>query len=509
MSLAWHVAKKDLRRLALPVAVWVALIVLPTLAFRLASPPIEPHMVTGLDVWRKSLGIWIQLLLGIEFIIGYVLAGSLVLEDPLVDSNAFWPTRPIAKRTLLAAKLLAAAVLFLVAPILALTPLWLGSGFGGRDLGWAAWQFATAHGGMIALALMTGSLVRNLAQHLGCTLLFIAAIVATQVVSTPLWQPGPPAVLRSRVDVATAVLIATGVIALVHQFLTRRRPITWSLLVAGWLVAVTVRCVWPWDLARHESAASTTGATAERLAAVAVDPTFTQLRKGSREVPNLFGTTAWDPTLFYVPVLGHSASDRSTLYSGSLWRTEAGRRLLGVGDSAKPLRWQMMMYWESRRDMIAENPEFEGSLEIWAVRPRQLWELPVRVDAKRIDGSTRLHVMQLFWTEDRLDDIYIEERDTAANSVDNWREGDSIKAPEKATYIDQFFVVNRTTNEVRAAYPRELGSLTLNGLAVRYRMLGVTWQRAWGEPVLVKIRFECAGRFQRPVAVHGIKFAHP
>src|SRR5207253_2915580 len=134
MNLIWHIAKKDLRRMALPVGCWLVFLFAGTFWFRISSPPGDGDLGTGVAGWTRLLNIWAMLLYGTRYAIGFILAGALVLEDPVFGTTQFWPTRPIANARLFGAKILSAVILFVLAPLAVLVPVWLGSGFTAQDL---------------------------------------------------------------------------------------------------------------------------------------------------------------------------------------------------------------------------------------------------------------------------------------------------------------------------------------------------------------------------------------
>src|SRR5262245_4683909 len=128
MRLAWHIALKDLRRAALPAGLWLAFLMAAMLWFRAGLPAAEGNLSAGITGWMSLMSIWTQLIVSVQLVIAYVLAGALALDDTPVGTDGFWMTRPLANGRLLTAKVMASVLLFVVAPIFVLTPLWLASG---------------------------------------------------------------------------------------------------------------------------------------------------------------------------------------------------------------------------------------------------------------------------------------------------------------------------------------------------------------------------------------------
>ncbi|HEY1107273.1 MAG TPA: hypothetical protein VGE76_01535, partial [Opitutaceae bacterium] len=71
MNLLWHIVAKDVRRLRLPAALWLAFVGGTALYFALV-PKIDPR---GYDTWLAITGAFTLLLGGAQFFIGFVLTG--------------------------------------------------------------------------------------------------------------------------------------------------------------------------------------------------------------------------------------------------------------------------------------------------------------------------------------------------------------------------------------------------------------------------------------------------
>lgn len=128
MSLLLTIVGKDVRRLKW----WGALLVAVTVAkfgigWWLAWGPAQ-----NFGIWQQMSRVLVGLVAG-EVVLGWLLTGALVLEDPLVGPQAAWRTRPISLARLLTAKV-AGALLWVAGPSLVLgLPWWWASGFGVGD----------------------------------------------------------------------------------------------------------------------------------------------------------------------------------------------------------------------------------------------------------------------------------------------------------------------------------------------------------------------------------------
>lgn len=246
MNLLWHIVAKDVRRLWLPTALWLAFVGGTALYFAIL-PGIDPR---GYDAWLSMTSSLALLMGAAQFFIGFVLSGVLVLEDPVLGTDAFWPTRPISRARLLAAKAFTAVLLFVVAPSLALMPAWGVAGFSLSEMASAAVEAMLKHANMTAFALAMGGLAANLAQFLFCAL----AVAVLHFVSgaAKMTVPSAPDValdVRNARNYLIQIMVLPAFAAMaVHQYLSRSRKRGW-VFVAG-LLAITalIRNFWPWRL---------------------------------------------------------------------------------------------------------------------------------------------------------------------------------------------------------------------------------------------------------------------
>ena len=488
MSVAWHIAKKDVRRMALPVGAWIALMVLPTVGLRLFAPSVTGHASSSLDATATLVAMWSRLIGVVQAVMGYVLVAALVLEDPLVRTSAFWMTRPIARGQLLAAKLMAAALLFLVAPGIALAPVWLASGFGFGDVfsAWASslkWQAPAT-----LLALTFASIARSFAQVFLYTAGLVAAEFALLWLSAPFFSGVSVPVRWTRDFLGHAGLLPLFALVLVQQFHTRRLPRAWATLAAIFVVGLAIRAAWPWEAGSatwtRTDAPPRMELPADRAADITAEPTWTKFQANA--LPTLFVSAPWGRDGYYVPVLARLADGRIARGPGGAGQSQAGLRVLGFNQEQTPLRWQIM----APGTIESVGP---GSLEVWAVRPHVLGEIPLQIGAKLATGAQRVRIIELVRKEGRLDEVFLEERDRHGElHGDRWQ--------EMTRHIDQYFLVHRATGKARYTHVSDVGPpVAMNGLALRYRRLGVSGGDDWAGAVLVKLRLEGERRFERPL----------
>lgn len=105
-ALVWHVARKDLYRGRVPLALW---------ALSGTYLAVSPLVTVAAGSWGDYLGIF-ALLMFLPLML--MLTASIVQEDGPMESTVFWRTRPISPAKLLAAKLGVLGALFVVVPVL-------------------------------------------------------------------------------------------------------------------------------------------------------------------------------------------------------------------------------------------------------------------------------------------------------------------------------------------------------------------------------------------------------
>jgi hypothetical protein len=489
VRLVWHIVRKDLRRFAWPVAAWLALLAIPTLVFRFKSFAIDGHVASSIATTVTLATIWSRLLAVVQVLLGYVIASSLVLEDPLVGTNGFWTTRPISNGRLLAAKLAGAVALFGLLPMAVLTPIWLASGFNVVDALIAAGDFLRFHGIGVLLALMIASLSRNLVQALFSTIVIVAGGLGL------LWGADYFASIRfSMQKLMTSTLPIVAGVVLAQQFLKRLPARSW-LTLAGAMIALMILQVARPSLFRGAGLGSAPPADTAADRRAKIDVLYGNVSHNPQSSPSLFVTAPWNSEGKYVPIYALlPAPIYAQLPDGRLTRgphgagaVESGRRALGFSSESGPLRWQVMMPFVERTNT---EPRLAGALELWAVRTDVVGELPLAVGAEASDGSTFTKIVELGRREDRLDEIFLEERDTRARSQ-----------AAGFDYFDVYYLIDRQRNAFLHVSGGEMGALEMNSLALRFRRLHVAGDSDWKEGVLIRLRFERERRFQRPFDV--------
>jgi hypothetical protein len=255
MSHVLHIFRKDVRRLRWALIVWIAAVVLrlvlKTAGAELSFGAIGPQIA----VTNAS-----DLLLFIEILLLAVIVSGVVHDEPLVGADAFWLTRPIGGRTLLAAKLLFAVLLLVVVPAAGESIVMAAVSADPQVALRAAPEYVFNQLLLVvmlmALAAVTPSLMRFLLTLIGCvaavaislTVLFGLLLVFSNLEGRGFTE----SVLADPTSGVVATLLATcaALLAVVYQYRQRRTGRAVAIGVMGIIGAVIIADQWPWHFAR-------------------------------------------------------------------------------------------------------------------------------------------------------------------------------------------------------------------------------------------------------------------
>ena len=246
MNLTWHIVKKDLRRLRVPLMFWTVLLVAQAIlcARLFTHDAMDPE-------WFDKQGVIIPLVVVVGGIFTFIVAAASVLEDPLVGTQMFWATRPISGGRLFAAKSVGLLLGLVVWPMVLGLPWWIYCGLRVSDLPTAFRHVALVQLPFIlvpvALAAVAGQSSRFMLWALA---LLLAVPMIAGIVGYHGFTPLSADIEASRLVLTIAVLVLTTLAVLALQYLTRRTFRSTLVLVAGALLAVLISMTWNWNLVK-------------------------------------------------------------------------------------------------------------------------------------------------------------------------------------------------------------------------------------------------------------------
>lgn len=512
-NLTWHMAAKDLRQMAPVTAVWLTFVVAAALVVRLAAIPNDVALAGDVRSWMNGMRLLQGFLSGSGALLAVLLMAQLVQEDSLIGTEAMWLTRPISSGRLLAAKLLGAAVMLIVAPVVGLVPIWLASGFSVSELASTAWSVVAGQSAMILLAGGLAALTRDLGKFIfGLVGLTLVGVVR---MAFPIERDLAAEVIESRgvlLQIFTpAVVVAAGGI----QYFTRRMRWAWTMLVGGLLMVVAVSVVWPWGTFAGWPGV-TSGWPSGRGAALAqpvrVEEIVVAVGGGAAKTICFQSDGGAAKDEFVMPWNGAveldgqgGATIRGGIEAGARWGAEAARRVLGFAPNGGPLSTAMELRQSTPADLggFGTGGKVTGALRVARVRARVLGEWPWQAGASAWAGSSFTRVVGVR-EEPRAEhgEVRIEERDALPGGLQTiWTQGRGDGAMRR----DCFVLVNRRLGIFQAMRLSEAGAMQTNGLLLAERTLGYDvpvgvgddWAR---DAVIAKVRFEVLERWTKRLA---------
>jgi hypothetical protein len=502
--LTWHIVKKDLRQMAPAVGAWLALVVASALVVRLVEMPVEVAMGGEVKSWLNGMRMVVGSLAGAGGVLGVLLMAQLVQEDALMGTEATWRTRPIGRGRLLAAKLLGAVVMFILAPVVVLLPIWLASGFSTAELAEAVGSVAAAQGAMIVLAGSVAAMTRDLGYFVfglvGLTLLMAVRMIF------PRESAVAADVLESRLVIISIFSVGVVVAAGGFQYFTGRTRWAWTMMVGGLVAVVVASVVWPWGTfaglpgvtsrwpVSHEGAAHSL--RVEKIGGSA-EPSATKmiyLQTGPVAAADEF-VVPWTGSVSRVRL-----TVRGAIEPGRRWGEAAAKRVLGLVPNSGPLTTVM----EVRQVTPADMGSFDTGgvmtvgVRLARVKARLVGEWPWRAGASGWSGSSFTRVVHVEQQRGATSgEVKIEERDALREGLLTlW----SPSRGDGAEQRDCFVLVNRRLGIFQTMRVVENGSMKSQGLMLAERTLeydvpagsSAGWAR---DAVIVKVRFEVVERW--------------
>ncbi len=231
MPLILHQALKDLRLLRWYVLAWIAALVAlhGIFAYVMFAWPVDRDLLR----WLQTIE---QVLVCAATAALIVLAAFLIQSDSPATTTAFWVTRPVSARVMLAAKLLTALVLLLTLPIAGDVVDFVAAGVPLPSL--SMWRMVYALAWLVplmAIASVTVSLPQFVAVAIVEILIFsVLAFGASPLLGSRSVGPG----------FALSTLIATGIVILSSQYLSRRTRLGAAMLGVAPIAIVGLFGLW-------------------------------------------------------------------------------------------------------------------------------------------------------------------------------------------------------------------------------------------------------------------------
>ena len=253
MNLTLHLIGKDFLHLRLYLSVWWGLVILQ--AIFIGS---YPQDFLGEWRWEVSPSHLLSLFAVLEFCLLTVIISQLVQKDSTAGSTAFWLSRPLSGRRLLASKLLFLLFIVVLPALVVQVLLLLVRGVTLEDTLLSFPQMVFPQLFHIGVAMVLASLTSSLPRLI---LLGVIALVALPLLwfmssslfvavfataSSPIGDApvARPSSFGTQLMGVFLVLLGTSGIAVGHQYLTRRTMLSRILLFSGILLSLLSMGSW-------------------------------------------------------------------------------------------------------------------------------------------------------------------------------------------------------------------------------------------------------------------------
>jgi ABC-type transport system involved in multi-copper enzyme maturation permease subunit len=257
MNIVYHILRKDLRRVRVPLAVWLVLV---ALSFALIGSAIKPRD-SEVQAFFLMLSYLVPLLQTVMLI---VIIPLVIQEEPLAGTTAFWLTRPISRGTLLASKMIF-ILLVLVLPPFAAEMIVLGAnGASAHYLALAVPEILIGNLTLITVVALISVVTTNFGRFAifggvlvisACLLefaIFWIGIFSHSFMGATASDSSHPveymfSLMATRWMVGEVLMIAAAAALIVHQYLKRWTTLTILLGVASLFVVFMVANAWGWN----------------------------------------------------------------------------------------------------------------------------------------------------------------------------------------------------------------------------------------------------------------------
>jgi hypothetical protein len=258
MKLLAHLLAADLRRFRVAIPVWIAVVAAGAIVTLMwPAVPERPGVARAL--------ILIAFLLGLaHLLLSVVLVPLVVQTHPGVGSDAFWMTRPIPPRTLIASKLVLLSLVLLVVPLVSDLALMVIYQVPPVDMARAAGQNMLFRMLFLTALMSAAAITPNLARHAvlcGAALLLLATAIAIGVAlaMSRMDEPGFVAVsvgltpvtggpdgTSTLLEILAFILAACALVWVQYHGRSVRRSVSIGvgLTIAGMYLA----SLWPWPV---------------------------------------------------------------------------------------------------------------------------------------------------------------------------------------------------------------------------------------------------------------------
>jgi hypothetical protein len=449
MSLVPHLVSADLRRFRVGLIVWCAIVAAAALLHGVqpafADDGRVPQLITFLTVVVWGGGSLVML----------GLTAQVMQADPLIGTNAFWMTRPIAPLSLFSAKFVFIALATVLVPVAAEVVLMAVHNVTPSTIIAVAVQAVVVQLFWISIAMCFATVTRGVAQFfvlcgatplaLALVLLFVELAVSSDILLS--W-PTPAVFDHPRAGTAFVVLMIVAATALLMAlYRTRARPRAIAVGLGLTLAALVLP-----ELVPRPSASQTNGLPewTRQLAPLSAETVSLRVERNPGDIAVLQGRVVtsdlpshWSAT---IAVKDHTASlsldgasitssigfgSPDSLRTPAVWEQGAPesttaaalKSILGVakiGGLPSPDTDSTPLLSTTSTDFVpfeGRAPHYSATLTLSFVERFIAGVLPLRRGASFNEGSRRMSVLAVHWLDQEDRAVHVSMRQSIGKTV--------------------------------------------------------------------------------------------
>ncbi|MFA5190483.1 MAG: hypothetical protein WC740_07155 [Verrucomicrobiia bacterium] len=257
MNLITHLFKKDVRRLRVLLGLWLLLVVLQAVMIGTGPGASAGDMALQIVFFLAAM-LFPLLQLGALVVI----IPLLVQDEPLVGTTAFWFTRPIARKDLLASKGVFMLALLVLPPLLAELIMLTCNGVTPRHVALAVPEVLLAQLSAVLMIWILASMTRTFARFaiVGIILVAVSGIYGfaagiSVLFGDDVFKNIPEISLTLSAQVVSSIIgIVLCSVAITYQYLTRKTAHTIVLACLTVVATLTTSYAWPVDFLKKAKA---------------------------------------------------------------------------------------------------------------------------------------------------------------------------------------------------------------------------------------------------------------
>jgi hypothetical protein len=242
MKLTWHIVQKDLHRLW----PWLALLILAIIIRYGLFWQLEHASVIDRPYF-DGVAAATSILLALQLLIAACFVAAVIHADTTIGDRAFWLTRPIDGRRLLAAKTITVFLGAIALPLACLFTWWALHHYRACEISATLPGFLIRYVGLALLVFAFAIFTRGLAGLV--VVLFVSVLVLSLCFTFgQTFLPQVPGTLTTTRFALITVSCATTLGLCSWLLYNRRRPLAHLTVAANVLACTAIATLWSWDL---------------------------------------------------------------------------------------------------------------------------------------------------------------------------------------------------------------------------------------------------------------------